>query len=133
MDNSFSMKSNGNVAPAVFVRPDTSDANLAVAAAATELTCGISGMDTRQPPYGSLDDGYHAIAAETILVHGPGSRPVKLSIIGTVTAGDFIKPSTGGKGITTTTDKDYYGARALESGVSGDMIEVEVIQGYLSV
>ena len=43
---------------------------------------------------------------------------------GGVTAGDKLTATTGGAWITTVTDKDHYGAVALQTGSSGDIIEV---------
>lgn len=57
----------------------------------------------------------------------------KLLLAGTVAAGNFIKSNAAGAGVVASTDKDEYGARAEEAGVSGDIIAVEVMQGQLSV
>ena len=48
----------------------------------------------------------------------------KLDLVGTVVAGDKLKPSTDGKGIATDTDEDKYGAKALENGITGQTITV---------
>ena len=120
----------GNVAPSVFVTPDTSVVGgQVVQAGAGDKVFGISQPGTRQAPLAGLDDGFCAIAGQGLMVLD--AKDVGwLQIGGTVTFGDFLKPTTGGVGVTTTSDGDFYGARALESGVSGDLINVEVMFGF---
>lgn len=73
-------------------------------------------------------DGSTTATDGTIAVSGITT----LKIGGNVTAGDKITTTTGGVGITTITDRNNYGAIALESGASGDEIRVLVIQGMIS-
>lgn len=54
----------------------------------------------------------------------------QLELGGTVTQGQFLMPDSNGKGVTAT-DGNYYGALALENGVSGDYISVKIARGYL--
>ncbi len=120
----------GNIAPSVFVTPDTSVVGGQVLQATSgDKIIGISQPGTRQAPLPGLDDGYCAIATQGLVVYDI-KDVAWLQIGGTVTFGDFLKPTTGGVGISTTSDGDYYGARALESGVSGDLIQVEVMFGF---
>ena len=58
---------------------------------------------------------------------------VKLTLGGNVTRGQKIKATTGGKGIYADTNKDEYGAVALESGVSGDIISVLIEKGMVNI
>jgi hypothetical protein len=58
--------------------------------------------------------------------HGP---PIYLELGGTVAFGDTLTSDSSGKGITTVTDANFYGARALSSGVAGQLIKVQVITG----
>lgn len=53
----------------------------------------------------------------------------KLDLLGTVVAGNKIKPTTDGQGVATTTDEDKYGAYALEGGATGQTITVLVAFG----
>jgi len=53
--------------------------------------------------------------------------PARLVIGGTVTRGDKLKSDGSARGIATTTAGDIYGAKALQSGVSGDIINVEPV------
>jgi hypothetical protein len=75
--SAHSRQANGNIAPSRFVKLDTSADGkvLQCGASATIMPYGISGPGTRNPPYSSLDDGYHAIAGENCLIYGtPGER-----------------------------------------------------------
>ena len=56
----------------------------------------------------------------------------KLTLGGTVTVGAYIKSTSTGAGEATTTNTDIYFARALEAGVTGDVIEVLIERGTLS-
>lgn len=53
-----------------------------------------------------------------------GTALVKLG--GTVGVGAWVTSDTAGKGIATTTDKDVVIGRALQDGVDGDIIEVQL-------
>ncbi len=89
---------------------DTSG-NLDLAAAATNKIVGV---------IESNDGGSGATAVYQFL----GTVKVKLG--GTVAIGDWVTADSAGKGVATTTDKDVAIGRALEAGVSGDMIEVQL-------
>lgn len=60
-----------------------------------------------------------------------GMSKVKLG--GTVSAGQYIKSDSNGKGVAATTDKDIYMAKALTDGVDGDIIATVVCFGTVSV
>ncbi len=85
-----------------------------IALASTQTAIGI--LDTT-PLSGELGD--------VILTGG-----AKAKIAGTVSAGNFLKSDSSGTLIAVTTDKDRYCAQALQDGVTGDVIEVNVIPGY---
>lgn len=57
----------------------------------------------------------------------------KLKLGGTVARGDYLKSDANGFGVVASADKDKYGAKAMASGVSGDVIPVEVIHGERSI
>lgn len=69
-----------------------------------------------------------AASGDTIEVALPGGG-AKLKLGGTVPLMQSIKPTTAGVGIVTASDADYIGAMAVEKGVSGDIIGVEVVHG----
>lgn len=57
---------------------------------------------------------------------------VKVKLGGTVAPGDKLTATTGGAWITTVTDKQNYGAIALQIGASGDLCEALIVQGMIS-
>jgi hypothetical protein len=58
---------------------------------------------------------------------------VKVKLGGTVSIGAWVTADSAGKGVATTTDKDVAIGRALEAGVSGDLIEVQLGIHKLSI
>lgn len=124
----FSMKANGNIAPSRFVIQDTSYDYRVTQAGAGGKVFGISQQGTRRTPYSSLDDGYAAISGEDISVYGD-NEVCLLELGGTVTRGDRLKADSDGKGVTTTTNLDEWGAVAMVSGVSGQLIQVRCQPG----
>lgn len=60
------------------------------------------------------------------------SGRVKVKLGGTVAPGDKLTATTAGVWIKTVTDKDNYGAIALQIGASGDLCEAMVVQGMVS-
>ena len=120
---------NGNIAPSRFVKADSSVGKVVANATATTFMLGISGEATRNTPLTGYDDGYHAIAGENCRVYGDLEECL-LELGGTVSFGDLLTASTGGVGITTTTNNHAYCAQALQSGVSGQLIKVKVLRGF---
>jgi hypothetical protein len=119
---------NGTIAPARFVKQDTTTNNAFLQAGSGDKVVGISQKGTRRTPYSGLDDGNAAIAGEPLHVFGP-PETAPLELGGTVAAGDLLKPDTNGKGITAGSDGDFYGALSPQAGGSGDIIEVQVMLG----
>lgn len=102
-----------------FVTLDTSDSDLVVnlaAAATAPLFILYEGVD------GSSSEGIGSIFAVGF---------AKLKLGGSVSRGDRLTSDSNGKGIATTTNNDWYGAIALEGGVSNDVIEVLVAVGQV--
>ena len=127
-----SMVADGNIAPCRFVTLSTTSGRV-TASASGEQPFGISGQDTRQTPLSGLDDGFHAIAGENCLIYGNGQMDVMLELSGTVTRGQYLKPgASAGTAIAATADQDKYGAVALQAGVSGELIKVEIRLGERS-
>lgn len=122
----YSRKANGNVAPSRFVKLDSSDDGLCLQADAGAVVFGVSQPGTRRTPYGSLDDGYAAIAGEDLLVYGPGEWPM-LELAAACSNGERLKSDADGKGTPVTADKDEYGAVAQASGAAGELIPVLVV------
>lgn len=119
-------RAGGDVGPCRFVTQSTSNPDEVTESNSGEQPVGISGKDTRTPPYPGLDDGLHAVSPESVLVYTAGDEAL-LDLGGTVTQGDYVKPDNSGKGVTSSTDKDKVCAKALESGVDGERIRVSVL------
>lgn len=93
--------------------------------------CDLAGAgDT---PVGILQDAPLGASGKPVAATVRTGNQSWLKLGGTVTAGQFIKPSTNGVGIAVTTNKDVYGAQALADGVSGDLIAVKVVSGEASL
>lgn len=136
---SFPLVAGGNIPPARFVTLSGNN-NTVVVSASGDACFGISANYTHNVPGTiggvAIDDGYAAISGMGITVYDQSDsergQPIFVELGGTVSIGNFLKPGAAndGKAIATTADGDFYGARALESGVSGQLIKVQVITGY---
>lgn len=102
-----------------FVNLDTTTDELVGAAA-----------DATKMPFVLIDAGDGSVTAITGSI-AVGGR-VKITLGGTVSAGDKLTATTGGLAITTITNKDHYGLIALHNGVSGDIIEALIAFGTVS-
>jgi hypothetical protein len=127
MNASYSAVAGGNISPARFVTLSTSSSEPVVTqSAANDAVWGISPKSTRRMALSGWDDGYAAIAGETMAVFGPGDDEALLELGEAVTAaGQYLQAGTDGKGELATTDKDHVGAVALETGAIGDLIKVK--------
>ena len=92
--------------------------NLEVAEGATDLLVGV---------IVSNDGGSGASAVYQFT----GTAKVKLG--GTVAIGDWVTTDANGKGVATTTDGNITIGRALEAGVDGDIIEVQLSIQHLYI
>lgn len=117
------------IAPATFVKQDTTADLQVLQAGAGTNPLGISTPSMRDAPLSGNNASIAATVGQPIAVFGPGNITL-LSVSGSVTPGDRLKPSTGGVGITTlaTGGADFYGAVALESGTTGAQIKVYTVQ-----
>lgn len=70
-------------------------------------------------------------SGQVLEVAKPGGG-AKVKLGGTVSAGHFLKPTTGGKAIKGAADGDLCFAQAQEAGVDGDIIAVEVIPMHVA-
>jgi hypothetical protein len=126
MFGSYSGIAGGNIAPSRFVvRSASSGEPVVTQAGANVATWGISQPSTRRAPFTGWDDGYAAIAGETVNVIGDGDDEASLEIAGTIAAGQPIKSDADGKGVLADTDKDHVGAIAKHSGTAGQLILVK--------
>lgn len=130
MASPYTKVANGNIAPSRFVKIDTTAKDRVLQAGAGDKCYGVSQPGVRNAPWAPLDDGYAAIAGENLMIYGSPSKDIKLELGGTVTAGDSLKSDANGKGVTTTTTGDWIGAEAMESGVTGDVVRVRVVEPH---
>ncbi len=126
------MVSGGDVRPSRFIKVSTAADYTCLEADANEAVIGISTNATRDAPIPNADTDA-AEAGDDLHYHPIGSV-CQLELAGTVTRGDEIKSDADGKGVvraTTGTTLQNFGAIALESGVSGEFIQVLVVRGSI--
>lgn len=118
---------NGNINPSRAVKIDTTAGVIGkvVIAGAGERAIGIAQAGTRRVP-GFTDDGYAAIAGETLLVWTHGDKHVPAELGGTVTQGDYLKVHSDGTLLSSSTDQDDIVAIAEAPGTAGKIIPVQV-------
>lgn len=132
--NGVQLVANGNVLPCRFVKIDTTAGadNYGVQAGANDITIGITGQETNQPPLSDLiSTQYHAQQGDPIRLHGPTDVTL-LEIGAAVTQGQRLKSDSVGRGVpgaTAGATLQQYGAIALESSANvGAKIRVSVEQ-----
>lgn len=127
-----SMVASGSIFPSTFVKFDTTAGNTGkcLQAGAGDVPCGVSQQGTRNAPYPGLDDGYCAIAGETLRVYtasDPEDMPL-LQVDAAYPQGTLLKPGTNGIGTIANTDKDCYGAVQMEASTAANqLVQVRVI------
>lgn len=113
-----SYSAEGTIPANRFVKPGAADYGVLAGAAATDKLIGIS------------QDVIDAASGDPVDVIHDGIANLKLG--GTVTRGDLLASDASGQGVTaapTTGANARYGAVALVSGVSGDVIPVKISLG----
>lgn len=100
--------------------------------AASDSPNQVQAATSGNQPLGVFQDAPKAAsgAPQGATIRTAGQTRLKLG--GNVTQGDFLKPTTGGAAVTADTDKDKYGAIALEDGETGDFVLAQVVFGTLS-
>lgn len=124
---------NGNIIPSVFVKLDATyttpnQGNRVIVAGAGERVIGVSQKGTRETPLSGLDNGYAAIAGQSLQVFTPGCV-APLALGATVAEGDLLMPTTDGTAIPHT-NGNWYGAIAPMAGIAGQIMECLVQIGY---
>lgn len=117
------MRANGDIPPSRFVKLDTTD-NHVVVCGAGEDAFGISQKATRRANYSTLDDGLAAKAGEDLTIFQIGETCL-LEMGGSVVPG-LIKSGALGVGVQASADHDKVGAKTSQTGVSGQLLEVQV-------
>ena len=97
-------------------------------AGANARVVGISQEGTKFfPDQAGVNATYAATTGDPIAVYGDLESNIYLELGGTVSAGAYLKSDANAKGVTSTgAVTDNLGAQALEDGVSGDKIRVQV-------
>lgn len=120
----------GDINPSRFVTQDgASGDNRVLQSTANLRIAGVSQQSTKNAPV----SGGSALAAsqnDAVEVYGPNEQCL-LTFGGTIVAGDILRSDANGKAVAvkrdgTITGVQYYGARALEGGVSGEIHRVVV-------
>lgn len=117
------MTASATVEPGRFVI--VSGAGTVAHAGANGDAIGISQESARR-----FDDASHADAGESVAIHSIVGSKAFLDLGGTVAAGGEIKSDASGQGVaaaTTGTTIQKVRAKALEAGVDGDRIAVEIV------
>lgn len=115
--------------PSRFVKVSASADYQCLPCTASDTPDGISQEGGRYPPV----TGATGVAGDTndpLAVYAVQQTCI-LELGSTVTRGSLVGPDSAGKGIPALTGQTY-GAVALESGVSGNKIRVEIIIGQLN-
>lgn len=131
MDFSLSAMANASIRPCRAIMLDTTKDFRVIESTAGAKCIGISQIAERRDP--SNSDGLCAIVGEAVKYWGNGAKDVPAQLGGSVTAGDRLKATTAGKLITIAADKDEYVAIAKQSGVTDDLIDVDVAIGQISM
>jgi hypothetical protein len=117
----------GNIAPSRFVRTDTTADNRVVqATAGTDVCVGVSQVSKRRPPYGSLDDGFAAIAGEGIRIYQL-SEVAPIEIGAAVVRGARLVSDANGRAVTATANQGSYAIALQSGGASGVIIDAQIV------
>jgi len=117
----------GNITSSRFVSPVSGSDFTVAQAIANSKIAGIAHEGSREAPIPSVTTPYAAADGESLVIYGQG-EVCKLVLGGTVENGDDLKSDADGKGviITDSTTTQEIGATALEGGITGDHIRVQV-------
>jgi hypothetical protein len=130
LNNMFPVRANGTIAPAVFVKMDTSADAMALQSTAGARIIGISqpGMK-RAPGLPGSDITIAAQQGDQIMIFGVGDVCL-LTAGASFTRGDLLKSDGSGFGLTASADGDNYGAFAIESASGINvLVRVQVLIG----
>lgn len=117
----------GNIAPSRFVMNIKTEDFTCVQATANLKVVGISMEGTREAPIPSVSTSLAAEDGENLQVYG-NTEICLLELGGTVVSGDDLKSDADGKGVVSAqgSTSQQIGAVALQAGVSGNLILVQV-------
>lgn len=124
------MAAGGDIRPHRFVKVSTAANNTLLEADAGEFVIGVSQEGTKEAPGLNGASTLAAAAGDQMMFYPPGTDPLLEIGSGGATPGAHLKSDADGKGVITTTDKDAYGAIALEAAAAGELCRVLVMPGY---
>lgn len=127
------MAAGGDIRPHRFVKISTVANATLLEADAGELPIGISQPGTKEAPGLNGASTLAAAAGDEMMFYPPGTETLLYIGSGGVTSGSHLKSDADGKGVTAGTDKDAYGAIALESALENELCRVLVMSGYKAV
>ncbi len=121
-------RAGGTIRKSRFVVIDPSDDSTVLESGANGIIFGIAQEFSRDVPVDDIaGSGVNAaIDGDQIRVFGDGDAPVLLELGATVASGDHLRSTASGAGQKQTLASEPVGAIALESGVSGVLIRVQV-------
>lgn len=128
-----SLRANGTIRVARFVKQDTGDNNSVLEADANEQVIGVSQMGGRDAPIPTLttDPVEAAQAGDDLKFHSIGDNCL-IEAGGTITAGAFLKSDADGKAVviaTTGTTLQRYGGYSEEAAADGELFKMVVLPG----
>lgn len=122
----------GAIAPCRFVKFNANGPRNVAQATAGQSADGISQeWQKGTPGLTGSDTAVAAADGDPIMFHGMGEIAL-LEFGGTIDEGAFIKSDSNGKGVTTSTSGDYYSAKCIEAGASGEKKLVLVQAGLVA-
>jgi len=124
------IKAGGDINTYRFIKLDTSENATALEANAGEVTIGISPEGAQDAPIPNAS-ALAAADGDHFMFHNLGNEALLEIGTGGCTAGDFLKSDADGKGVSTSTNNDWYGAIAFETAAAGERARVLVWGGYI--
>jgi hypothetical protein len=117
----------GNILPSTFVMISTTADKTALQATANAPILGVSQVGTHDAPGISGAATYAATAGQSIQLFVSGDICQVAVGASSVTRGDLLKSDANGNAVTGSPAVDNIGARALESGTSGQLILCQIL------
>lgn len=125
----------GNILPSRFVKFDGTNDYGVIQGTANARVAGIASEAGRECPLPSVSTMYAAQSGDPIHVYGDGEQCL-LELNDTVVPGAVLKSDGNGYGVNwdvTGTTTQEGGAVALQGGVAGDKIRVQVKRSFRGV
>jgi hypothetical protein len=125
------LRAGGNISPAVFVKVSAAAPHTCLQAGSGERVIGISQQGTKLPQgLLGVSNTYAAVAGDEVDFNGLGDVTRLTLGSGGCAAGDLLVSDTNGCGVVASgvgTAVQWVGAVALEDGLVGEKVEVQVM------